>query len=159
MSEDFGGMQDTGAEEYDFSADGLPVGEHTFTITDVEEEEKDKGTQLKVTYETEAVDFPIPVGYWIEHENPKAAKIGRGNLKKIALAALGQPKFSAEALKGRKVLATLSEDGEGFARIGRFKKVPEAVTEVALLPLGRTSDAPSVGSFAARVKSAGRASP
>lgn len=132
MSEFDSGMGSTKAEEYDFSADGLPVGEHTFTISEVEEEEKENGVQLKLTYETDAVDFPIPVGYWIEHSNPKAAKIGRGNLKKIALAAIGQPKFSAESLKGQKVVATLSEDDQGFARIGRFKRVPEAVAEVAL---------------------------
>lgn len=125
-------MGSTEAEEYDFSADGLPVGEKLFTITEEEVVERETGVQLVLTFETPDVDFPIPVNYWIEHNNPRAAKIGRGNLKKIAVAATGQPKIAKGGFKGHKVLATLSEDDQGFARVSRFKKAPEEVPAVVI---------------------------
>jgi hypothetical protein len=132
VSEFDSGMQSTQDEEMDFSGDGITKGEYELTITDAETDEKDNGVQVKVTFETPNVAFPIPVGYWTEHTNPKAAAAGRGQLKRIFSAVLGQPKGALSALKGKKVLATVSEDAQGFARISGFKPVPKAVEAVNL---------------------------
>lgn len=132
MSEFDSGMSSTTEEELDFSGDGITKGEYELTITDAEAEEKDNGDSVKVTFETPGVAFPIPVNYWTEHQNPKAASAGRGQLKRIFTAALGQPKGALSALKGKKVLATVSEDAQGFARVSGFKPVPKPVEAVNL---------------------------
>ena len=132
MSDDFGGMGSTQEEQLDFSGDGIAKGEYELTITESEMEDKDNGVQLKITFESPKLNFPIGVGYWVEHTNPKAAAAGRGQLKRIGVAALGNPKFAPSALKGAKVLATVSEDNQGFARISGFKPMPKAVEAVQL---------------------------
>ena len=130
---DFAGMGTATEEEFDFSGDGLPGGEKVFTITNLEVEVKEgKGVQHVVTFENADVGFPIPIGYWVEHTNPKAARAGRGQLKRIATAALGQPKYTASQIIGAKVIAQAKEDDQGFARISGFKPVPKAVEAVAL---------------------------
>lgn len=131
MSDDFGGMNSTADEAQDFSADGLPVGDHTWTITDTEEVEKENGKQWSVEFTSETAPFPIKVREWVSHTNETAQRIGRGNLKKIGIAAIGQPKYSLPQLKGLKVVAKLSEDKDGFARLSGFKKAPTEVAAVA----------------------------
>ena len=128
MTDEF--MQSSASEEFDFSGDGLPEGDHVATITDFAVEEKDKGTQHVLTYESATLPFPIPVGYWVEHENPKAAQVGRSNLKKVALAALGQPKYTSATIKGAKLLIHVKEDNDGFARVSKFRPAPAEVQPV-----------------------------
>lgn len=130
MSDEYNGMGNTQDEEFDFSGDGLPSGEKEFTITNLEVDQKDNGVQHVLTFENSDVGFPIPVGYWVEHTNPKAARAGRGNLKRIAQAALGQPKYTKASIEGTKVMATLREDDQGFARIEKFKPVAKKVEAV-----------------------------
>lgn len=127
MTDDLNGMNSTAAEEFDYSGDGIVKAEHEFTITGFEIEAKGNGTQHKLTYETPALGYPVKVGYWVEHSNPQAAKAGRGNLKRIAQAALGQPKMSAASIVGATLLATVSEDEAGFAKIEKFKPVAKTV--------------------------------
>ena len=130
MSDEF--SMGSAEETFDFSGDGITKGEYDFTITALEIEDKDNGTQHKLTYESPNAPFPITVGYWVSHTNEKAAQVGRGNLKRIATAALGQPKYTKATIEGAKVRATLSEDKDGFARITGFKPVPKAVEAVSL---------------------------
>jgi hypothetical protein len=137
MSDEFSsGMGTTEQEGYDFSGDGITKAEYEFTITDAEEQEKSTPTgdakQVMVTFESPALNFPISKGYWVEHSNPRAVNAGRGQLKRIFIAALGQPKGTVGALKGAKVLATAQEDAQGFAVISGFKPVPKAVESITL---------------------------
>jgi hypothetical protein len=137
MSDEFSsGMGTTEQEGYDFSGDGITKGQYELTITDAEDEEKQTPTgpakQLTITFESTALNFPITKGYWVEHSNPKAVNAGRGQLKRIFIAALGQPKGSAAALKGAKVSATVGEDAQGFAVISGFKPVAKEVETITL---------------------------
>lgn len=128
MTDEF--MQSSGAEEFDFSGDGLPEGDHVATITDFAVDEKDNGTQHVLTFEAPTLPFPVPVGYWVEHTNPKASNAGRSQLKRIAQAALGQPKYTAATIKGAKVLIHVKESDEGFARVSKFRPAPAEVQPV-----------------------------
>lgn len=133
MSDEFSNaMGSTTEEEFDFSGDGITKGNYELTITDAEVVEKDNGKLLNVTFESPSLNFPITKGYWVEHSNPKAASAGRGQLKRIYGAALGQPKGAPAALKGRKVQATVGEDAQGFATISGFKPVAQAVESISL---------------------------
>lgn len=125
-------MGSTEEETFDFSGDGIKEGDYVLTITDAVSEEKDNGTQHKLTFEGEGLPFPVPVNYWTQHNNPRAQNAGRGNLKKIATAALGQPKYTLATIKGTKVLARVGEDKEGFVRVTNFRKVPAAVSAAAI---------------------------
>ncbi len=126
MSDEFQ-MNSTDEEAFDFSGDGIKGGDLVLTITDFAVEKKDNGTQHVMTFEGEGLPFPVKVNYWTEHTNPKAAQVGRGNLKKIATAALGQPKYTPATIKGTKVLAKVGEDDNGYARISNFRPAPAAV--------------------------------
>lgn len=135
MSDEFGnaGMGTTEAEVQDFSADGLPTGkDHTFTIENAEEVEKENGTQWQFVLVSETVPMPITVREWISHSTEAAQRIGRGNLKKLFSAVLGQPKGSYTQLVGKKVIARLIEDKEGFAKLNGWKQAPKEVAPVAI---------------------------
>ena len=125
-------MGSTQEEEFDFSGDGIAKGNYELTITDAEVVEKDNGDLLNITFESSALNFPITKGYWVKHTNERAAAAGRGQLKRIYSAALGQPKGVPSALKGRKVQAVVGEDAQGFATISGFKPVATPVESVTL---------------------------
>lgn len=127
------GMGTTEAEVFDFTNDGLPVGkDHAWTITEATENEKENGKQWVLKLESETVPVAVYVREWISHTNETAQRIGRGNLKKIFIGVLGQPKGSLAQLRGAKVTARLSEDKEGFARLSAYKPTPKAVAPVGI---------------------------
>jgi hypothetical protein len=132
MSEFDNGMGSTQEETYDFEGDGLPLGDHTFIVTDAEEVAKENGTQHVLEFTSETVPFPIKVREWVQHNTEAAQRIGRGNLKKIATAALGQPRYTLSTIKGAKVQARLMEDKEGFAKLVSWKPAPKEVAAVAI---------------------------
>lgn len=131
MSDEFA-MGSTQEEVFDFSGDGITKGNYELTITDTEVVEKDNGSLLNITFEAPNLNFPITKGYWLTHSNDRAAAAGRGQLKRIYSAALGQPKGAPSALKGRKVQAVVGENAEGFATISGFKPVAQEVASVTL---------------------------
>lgn len=119
------------ADELDFSNDGIQTAEHEFEIVSADETEKENGKQVSVGFKTEALPFVVTSRFWVRHTNPKAQEIGRSNGKKIAIAALGAPSFGPaglEGLIGKRVLATVSEDKNGFTQINKFKALPESAS-------------------------------
>jgi hypothetical protein len=125
MSEAMGSAAD---ESYDFSDAGLQESEEEFVVTEFTVAEKDNGTQHLLKLETEAIPYPIYLNAWVKHTNPKAAQVGRSILKRFALAALGQPGYNQNTIVGARVLATVKEDENGFARVSKFKPAPAAET-------------------------------
>lgn len=109
------------ADEFDVSDAGLPTLEGAVAqIAEFEVEEKENGTQHVITFNVEGVDYPVTVGYWFTHSNNKAAQAGKGTLKRIARAAIGQTTYSRTSLIGAKLLVNLREDDSGFPRLSRF---------------------------------------
>lgn len=111
-------------EEIDLSGEGTPSGRFNFTITDFNVSEKATGVQHVLTFEADEVGFPLSIGYWYTHGNEIAQRAGRGNLKRIAKSATGQPKYNSRTgspLIGAVVSAVVFEDDDGFARLKQFR--------------------------------------
>lgn len=111
-------------EEIDLSGEGTPSGRFNFTITDFNVSEKQTGVQHVLTFEADEVGFPLSIGYWYTHGNPVAQRAGRGNLKRIAKSATGQPKYNSRTgspIVGSVVSAVIFEDDDGFARLKQFR--------------------------------------
>ena len=114
-------------DEIDLSADGIQEKELEFTISSFERETTDRGDERAIlTFHNDELPFAVTVREWLKHSNPKAQEIGRGNLKKIAQAATGQPKLSASLVIGSKLLATTADNGNGFTTLKKFKSIPAA---------------------------------
>lgn len=121
-------------DEYDFSGDGEPERELEFTVTGFERketEDKNDDTILNIrhefTLESDDLPFPIRMSEWSKHTNEKAQAIGRGNLRRLALAATKgeSAKYDAEGapIVGSRIKATIYEDNAGFRRVKRPKPV------------------------------------
>ena len=115
-------------EEEDISFEPLPKGEYNLTITNTEygPSSTGMGTILKVTYQGEGDDRTIFDNFNIEHSNPKAAKIGRGQLKQLCEKA-GKPILNQpHDLIGCKVRAEVTHreyNGSTYANIKKYIKL------------------------------------
>lgn len=114
------------SEEFDVSDAGVPTLKGVeVRIADFEVQEKQNGVQHTLTFEVEGLSFPIVKGYWFSHTNPKAANAGRGQLKRIALAAIGSAAYNSTNLIDTRVVADVGENADGFAEISKFRKVEQ----------------------------------
>jgi len=114
------------ADEFDVSDAGVQTLKGAVaTIIDFEVVEKGNGVSHELTFDVEGLGFLVTKGYWFEHENPKAVQAGRGQLKRIAKAAIGRTSYSASSLIGARLLVDVAENDNGFAEIKR----PTAITE------------------------------
>lgn len=125
--------------EFDFSKDSVvDTLEAVFTITEAEEKETDssngKGTQHVLTFESDDFPYPIVLRQFVAYTPTDAGKDtswvnrSRGVLKNIAKAAMGITGYSLNPnsphyLVGKQVRATTKDNGEGFATLGKFRKV------------------------------------
>ena len=139
MSQQYTDTLDTSAED-DLSGDSaVEIVTSTWTVQsiDSEDSESDNGTGRKITIEFESDDWyaPITMRFFTSYTSSKGkntdwVKRSRGQLKNILKAATGQTNL-AEALNadgvhylvGKQVIATTKDGGDGFAVLGRFKKV------------------------------------
>src|SRR6266702_4462623 len=136
MATDVLGAQD----ENDLSGDSaVEVKTAKWTVQDISEEqsESDNGTGRKVTIEFESDDWyaPITMRFFTSYtskqgKNTDWVKRSRGQLKNILKAATGQTNLSdaldsgsEHYLVGKQVIASTKDGGDGFAVLGRFKKV------------------------------------
>jgi hypothetical protein len=104
MTDEFGsaGMASSGAEVMDFTNDGLPTGkDHTWTITEADEVEKENGKQWVFKFESETVPIPVTIREWLSHTNETAQRIGRGKIKQILTGVLGRPEGRGQADRGQ----------------------------------------------------------
>jgi hypothetical protein len=129
MSEE---MNVTAQDEYDLSDAGEPQRELLFNITGFETKTTgDEGENVRhvFTLESDELPFPVKVSEWFVHSNETAQRIGRSNLKRLANAASGSPRYSGDGtpVVGAQVIATMYEDDAGFRRIKRPKKAPATV--------------------------------
>lgn len=113
-------------DEFDLSDAGIqPLDGAVATITDYDVVEKDNGDIAhEVTFSIEGLNFPVTKSYWYKHSNPKAVQAGRGQLKRIAKAAIGQTAYSRTSLIGAKVLLNVKEDDSGFAQLSKIVALP-----------------------------------
>lgn len=118
-------MESAESETFDFTEDGLKTQDVVLTVVEFVAEQKDNGILHKITLDTNgAVGYPIIYTGWVKHTNQKAQEIGRSSLKRFANAALGQPKYTPESIKGARVLAEMYEDDSGFAKIRKLREAP-----------------------------------
>lgn len=119
-------------DELDLSGAGLQPETGLFQIEEAKYETNDDGTRWVAIF--------VPVGRTIEglinnrvrdsgyvsHQSrPELVNMGKGGLKKLYLAAFGQPKGKLGELPGVIVQAYLSEDKNGFGKLGRYKPAPK----------------------------------
>ena len=123
--------------ELDFSGDGFETPRVNWLITEAEIVETEGGKkQVACEFEAEVngVVYTVKQREWIAHPTAQAQAIGRGNMKRLAKAATGEPKLlSLDALKGRYVSAEGYEDKQGFRKIGRFN-APEVEAKAVETP-------------------------
>lgn len=117
-------------DEFDLTSAGEPERELLFDITGFERVEKEEGKVRHVfTLQNDELPFPVQVSEWAVYTpNEQAQSIGRGNLRKFAIKAAGVQTYGPDGspIVGGKILGTLYEDDNGFRRVKRFKKAPEA---------------------------------
>lgn len=121
----------TQQEEYDLGGPSVEAGRFNFTITEGASRELKNGTQHVFTFESEAVPFPIEMGFWYTYPSkPEVERIGRGNIRRVVAAALGvtvgqvrdQKLYRGpNSLIDRVVSAETLEDDNGFARLKNFQ--------------------------------------
>ena len=110
-------------DEFDVSDAGTPTLTGVVaTITDFSVSEKENGVQHEVEFTVEGLGFPIRRGYWFTHSNPKAQGAGRGQLKRIAMSALGTPAYNSTNLIGTKLVVDVGENDSGFAEVKKIRK-------------------------------------
>ena len=111
--------------EIDLTDAGFSVPDSTiWTITSSEVEDMDDArTRVVVEFEASVNgnDFTVKDRYWLKHPTEGAVNAGKGGLKRLFRAALGQPKGSVNALLGKRIKAAGSEDAEGFRRLTKIK--------------------------------------
>jgi hypothetical protein len=111
----------------------------TWTVQSIESEETetDNGTGRRVSIEFESDDwnYPITLRFFTSYtsKNGKSTEWvqrSRGQLKNVLKAATGQVNLtdamdssSEHYLVGKQVIATTKDNGDGFASLGRFKRV------------------------------------
>lgn len=127
-------------DENDLSGDSaVEIVTANWTIQNIEQEdsETDNGVGRKITIEFEADEWyaPITMRFFTSYtskqgKNTDWVKRSRGQLKNILKAATGQTNLSYAldadsefSLVGKVVQATTKDGGDGFATLGRFKKV------------------------------------
>lgn len=123
-------------EKLDFSSDGQQPEEKLWQITKAERAIVEGGEQLQVEFSAEDESFSRKETYWLSHEDvigknwDKTVSISRAAVKRLARAATGEPIFAPSDLVGKKVLATIAEDSNGYVRVKNFKSAPaeEAVS-------------------------------
>lgn len=129
----------TAADEFDFTADStiekvtveweITAAERRETST-----ENGEGVMHVLTFESTDWPYPIDIRLFVSYTPKDTSKsvewVGRqrGLAKQIALAATGEPRYSFEEgdsnyIVGKHVMATTRENNEGFATLGRFRKV------------------------------------
>ena len=141
MASQVADVLDTAAED-DLSNDSaVEVITAVWTIQAIESEdsESDNGTGRKVTIEFASDDwhYPITMRFFTSYTSSKGkntdwVKRSRGQLKNVLKAATGQANLaealdteSANYLVGKRITASTKDGGDGFATLGRFKKVAE----------------------------------
>jgi len=125
------------SDEMDLEGEGIQTIRADFTITNAEVEDLENGRTARITFENlEVFGGPITRGFWLTHENEKAVRVGRGQLKTIGKHVLGTQKYALSQLIGESISAELY-DNDGFADLRRYRKASgdaevEAVAEAAL---------------------------
>jgi hypothetical protein len=117
-------------QEIDFGGEGFKTELIPWLITlGTMGELSDDGEKqsANVTFEgsDENGDYEITVYYTFKHPNPKASSIGRGQFKRLLLAATGNKTGSVSSLTGAYVLGVGGEDNRGFRTVSRFRPVKE----------------------------------
>lgn len=127
-------------DENDLSGDSaVEVKTATWTVQSIEDEqsESDNGTGRKITIEFASDDWyaPITMRFFTSYTSKAGkstdwVKRSRGQLKNVLKAATGQTNLadaldssSEHYLVGKQVIASTKDGGDGFAVLGRFKKV------------------------------------
>lgn len=120
----------TPENEFDLTGAGEPERELLFDITGFERVEKEEGQVRHVfTLQNDELPFPIKFSEWAVYTpNEQAQRIGRGNLRKLAIKATGAATYGTDGqpVVGAKVLATVFEDDSGFRKVKRLKTAPSA---------------------------------
>ena len=128
------------ADELDLSGDSaVEIVESIFTITDATEEETSSdngsGARVNLVFESDDVRFPITVRFFTAYEPTDSTKNTdwvarqRGQLKNVVKAATGEARLNTKNpdadnyIVGKQVRATTKDGGDGFATLGKFKKV------------------------------------
>lgn len=116
--------------ELDLEGEGLQPWTGEWEITNATIDSNDNGQRWVVEMQPadgEEVEGLIgntarDSGYLTHVEREDLVKIGKGNLKRLGQAVLGTAQFSLTDLIGERVIARVTEDSSGFARIGRYRK-------------------------------------
>ena len=113
-------------DELDLDGYGLQPTDSTFVIADVEIVENDNGQSWVVHFEATEDIEGLPGGkvrdrgYMTHNTRDDLVNIGMGSLKRLRVAATGDTSGSLSSLIGQTVRARVSEDKNGFTRIGRY---------------------------------------
>ncbi len=120
--------------ELDLTGDVFEATDASFEIVGVEVKATKAGTgsYARVDFESiEEVDgqvgLKVTENYNLSNPSDDAVRIGRRDLRKLAIAATGSPIGTLESLIGRFVSGRVSEDSNGFRRL---KNIVTASTEV-----------------------------
>lgn len=116
--------------ELDLEGEGLQPWTGEWEITNATIDSNDNGQRWVVEMQPadgEEVEGLIgntarDSGYLTHVDREDLVKIGKGNLKRLGQAVLGTAQFSLTDLIGERVIARVTEDSSGFARIGRYRK-------------------------------------
>jgi hypothetical protein len=118
-------------DELDLASEGMQPTEADWTVVSAEVEDTDNGRRAVVAFVGQVgsiEEFKVTERYWLAHNNPDAARVGKGNLKRLFIAVFGTPKATIASLAGKRVHGTVREDDSGFRRLGRFKAVEAGST-------------------------------
>lgn len=135
--------------ELDLADEGFSTPRMLWTITEAEfagvDEDGDEVEDLRdaerisanITFEAEVDgnDVDFTVFYTFKHPNEQAQQIGRGQLKRLFIAAFGQPKGQITDLIGKKVSAEGGEDNRGFRTLKRLRAPAKSSTKAGNAPV------------------------
>lgn len=113
-------------DELDLDQYGLQPQDGIFVISDVDIVENQHGQRWQVYFEAEedieglAGNKVRDSGYMTHATRPELVNIGMSVLKRLKVAATGEAGGPLSALIGQRVKGRVSEDSNGFARIGRL---------------------------------------
>lgn len=116
-------------DDLDLDDAGLQPTDAEFTITDVEITSNDRGQRWVVHFEpSDGLEIEGLMGnkvrdsgYLTHTDREDLVNIGRSSLKRLRVAATGTASGPMTEMIGSRVQARVSEDANGFARIGRYK--------------------------------------
>lgn len=130
-------------DELDLTDEGFQVPQTNWQITSAEVEAPQPGQQravIEFTTEHDGVEYQVTDRLWLQYtgsgdpnKDELVTRIGRGQLKRLFIAALGGPVGTVAELQGKWISARGEEDENGFRRLRSIREPEEAADDTGEL--------------------------